>query len=585
MRTAMPWLITFSLFLALAAGGCGPQPSAGPDQESTVAFQAFINDYLAWRYENAPTWATNVGNHTFDDQLPDMSLAAQEARHARMKEFAERLAAIDPARLSLDDAIDHEILSHHFALEDFRFTRIADYRRSPMLYSGIATGSVYSLVKRDFAPAEERFANALARIRAVPKVLEQARECLENPTEIYTKTAIAQARGGVAFFRNTLPPMAAGLSIETEFAAACDTAAQALSDYATWLETELLPRATGDWRIGAEMYDEYLPILLNIDMTADQVLERAEKEFAATRATIAQIAGDNWELFKPGVPKPADETELVKAVFDVIASQHTTPDAVLSTVKRDVEEIKTFIRDKKIIPLPEPDRLEVIEMPRFEAGRSMAYNDQPPALEPEGKSFYAVTPFLENWDQNYIESFLREYNDRMIKILTIHEAYPGHFVQGWYAGKSPSLIRKLFHNGPYVEGWAVYTETVMLENGFGGGDPAMALMRYKFLLRAIANAIIDQKLHKGLMTDEELVTFLIDQTYQERTEAEAKLTRAKLSYGQLATYFIGWIEMMDLREAYKAKVGDAFNQSDYHVAVVSHGAPPVRLLKKILLEQ
>ncbi len=577
-------VFALALLLGLALAACPPGR-----EDAAARFNAFVERYLEWGFEAYPHHTTAIGNHEHDSEMPDMSAEAIEARHDRIMEFIAELEAIDPAQLDAELAVDYEMLLNELLSEDFSYTEIAAHRNNPLIYVGLATGPVYGLMKRDFAPLDERLRSAISRMEAVPELLEQARANLvEGPPRIYTEVAIRRNAGAVAFYRDVLPEQvrasAADDGLKLEFIGIAEETADAIEDFGIWLTYDLLPHSDGDWRLGAERFDRKFSFL-GTDMSPEETLARAEAEFAAVREEMRLIAAQHWSEFFPDTDMPDDPDEAVRMVMDVIAAQHAEPENVLPRIREVIDELKLFIAESGIIELPEPDRLEVIQMPEFQAGSAIGYLDQPPPLEPEGGSFFAVTPFPPSWGADRVESFLREYNDRMVQILTIHEAYPGHFVQGWYAGFLDSPVRKIFGSGVYAEGWAVYCEWMMLDEGFGGGDPGLRLQRLKFYLRAVANAIIDPLLHKGLMAEEELVDFLVNEAFQERTEAEEKLTRARLSSVQLSTYFIGFQEMMDLRRDYEEAAGENFDIGEFHLQVLNHGAPPPRLLRRLILPE
>ena len=565
----------FLSFLLLFAA-CG-----GTENQASAQFNAVVDEYIEWRLEANPLWATGVGRHEFDSLMPDMSAEAIQARHLKEQEFASRFEAIDPADLTEQEAIDHSILLSHFEEEDFRFNELPAWKRNPRAYG--VSGAVYSLIKRDFAPLEDRLRSAMARMDGIPAYLGHARANLENPARLHTEVAIAQNRGAVSFFRNVLAPMAEGLEIADEFAAKCEEVAVALEDHGRWLEEDLLPRSNADWKVGPELYDRIFAMTAETDEPPEDFLDYSEEYFDLLRADMIKIASDNWSAFYPGEDPPADQGELIHRVMQAISLDHGESDKLVDDVNGYIVEIKQFIRDNEIIDLPEPDRLEVVRMPEFQAGSAVAYNDQPPAFDPDGKSFYAVTPTPKSWSAERVESFMREYNQLMLRLLTIHEAYPGHYVQGWYASKLDSPVRKLFGSGIYAEGWATYCEWMMLDEGFYADNPGFHLQRLKYNLRCVANAIIDQKMHKGMMTDEECLDLLVNGAFQTEEEARGKLQRVKLGAGQLSTYFYGFRAMTRLRADYEELKGEDFVLKDFHYEVVRHGSPPMRLLRKLLL--
>ena len=312
----------------------------------------------------------------------------------------------------------------------------------------------------------------------------------------------------------------------------------------------------------------------------------AEREFDRVQREMAVIARQLWSRYfpKPALP-PDDETgrrASVRKVLERIGKDHGKPENLVRDVRRTVEHIKRFIRERDLLRLPEPDICQVVEMPEFKRGNSTAYMNSPPPLDPKAKGYYAVSPPPKDWDAPRVQSYLEEYNRNMLQILTIHEAYPGHYVQLEYANRIPSPFRRVLQSGVYVEGWAVYTEQMMLDQGYGEGDLPLRLTQLKFYLRAVANAILDHKMHCDGMTDDEALALLMDQSYQSEGEARLKVLRAKQSSVQLSTYFVGRMAMCRLRQSVQREWGDKFDLGRYHEAVLANGPVPVKYLPELV---
>jgi uncharacterized protein (DUF885 family) len=268
-----------------------------------------------------------------------------------------------------------------------------------------------------------------------------------------------------------------------------------------------------------------------------------------------------------------------------VAKEHGKPEDLVTDARATVDRIKQFIREKGILRLPEPDRCQIIEMPEFQRGNSLAYLNNAPPLDPDAPSIYAISPPSSDWTPQRVKSLLEEYNRHMLQILTIHEAYPGHYVQLEYANREPSLIRRVLGSGVFIEGWAVYTEQTLLDQGYGDGDLALRLTQLKFYLRAVCNAILDHKLHCSNMNDEEAIRLMIDGAFQSEEEARAKLVRAKQTSVQLSTYFVGRMGHVRLREQVQRELGDNFNLARYHEAVLSHGSVSMKYLPELVRKE
>ena len=272
----------------------------------------------------------------------------------------------------------------------------------------------------------------------------------------------------------------------------------------------------------------------------------------------------------------------IRLVIDAVGHEHGKPEALASDARETVGHIKSFIRENDILRLPDPDRCEVIEMPEFKRGNAIAYMDSAAPLDPAAGSFFAISPPASDWSAQRAETFLQEYNKYMLQVLTIHEAYPGHYVQLEYAHRVPSLVRKALQSGVYIEGWAVYTEQMMLDQGYGAGDLRLRLMQLKFFLRAVANAIITHRMHCTEVSDDEILKFLLDEAFQSEAEAREKIIRTKQSNTQLSTYFVGRTAMYNLRQQVEHEMGDNFDLGRYHEAVMSVGSVPVKYLPELV---
>jgi hypothetical protein len=272
----------------------------------------------------------------------------------------------------------------------------------------------------------------------------------------------------------------------------------------------------------------------------------------------------------------------IRAVLDELGKDHGKPEDLVADARRTVEAIRTFIRDKRILTLPDPDSCRVMEMPEFQRGFSVAYLNPAPPLDAKADSLYAVAPPPADWSPARVETFLREYNRPMLQILTIHEAYPGHYVQLAYSNRCPSLIRKIHYSGVFAEGWAVYTEQMMLDQGFGAGDLSLRLHQLKFYQRAVINAILDHKMHCANMSDEEALKLLVERGFQTEGEAVGKIQRAKQSSTQLSTYFVGRMAFYRLRQEVQRRRGAAVDHARFHEEVLAHGTQPVKYLPELV---
>jgi Bacterial protein of unknown function (DUF885) len=395
-----------------------------------------------------------------------------------------------------------------------------------------------------------------------------------------------QNRGAISFYEKDLFELVGDTPQLDALKQVAAGVAKELKSYQTFLETEVLPQAKGEWRLGKEKFSRKLELVLDLGLTADEVLAEAETEFTRVQRDMYVVARQLWSRYFPNKPLPADDTtgrrETIALVIAEVSKEHGQPEALILDARATVASIKDFIREKDILRLPEPDLCQVIEMPEFRRGNSIAYLESALPLDPNGSSFYAVSPPPSIWGESQVRSFLEEYNRHMLQVLTIHEAYPGHYVQLEYSNRVPSMIRRVLQSGVFVEGWAVYTEQMMLDQGYGNGELALRLNQLKFYLRAVANTILDHRMHCTDISDEAALRFLVDEAYQSEGEAKLKIVRAKQSSVQLSTYFTGRMAHYRLRQEIQRELGDKFELGRFHEAVLDHGSVPVKFLPELV---
>jgi uncharacterized protein (DUF885 family) len=546
-----------------------------------------FQSYLDQEFQRHPYFATQQGNHDYDDRLDDLSPAARK-KDAEVTRgvFATLPKEIDYQKLSRAGQIDFDIWKHYLGYQLWQTDNDNRFEFDPRVYGEYVSDSVFILFTQSSLPRERNVANAAKRITYIPRVVAAAKEGLKNPPRVLTEVAIKRNLGAISFYEKEIYQFAGETPGSEPLATPCREAVKALKDYQQWLEKELLPKSGGDWRLGKEKFAKKLELELDAGLTADEVVKIAEAEADRVEREMYTIAKQLWAKLFPGKPLPPDDPAgrrlTTKAVLDELGKDHGKPENIVADAKKTVDKIRTFIRERRILTLPEPDTCKVIEMPEFQRGFSAAYLNPAPPLDPTADSLYAVSPPPADWKAERVETFLREYNSAMLQVLTIHEAYPGHYVQLAYSSRCPSLVRKLLYSGTFAEGWAVYTEQMMLDQGYGDGDLSLRLHQLKFYQRAVINAILDNKMHTANMSDEEALKFLVERGFQTEGEAVAKILRAKQSSTQLSTYFVGRTAFYRLRQDVQRKQGDTFDLAKFHEAVLSHGTLPVKYLPELV---
>jgi uncharacterized protein (DUF885 family) len=548
------------------------------------AFQKIAHDYVEQYLRANPEQATDLGDHRFDGQLTDYSSDAQAKDLATQKQFRDKLNSIDGSHLTGANNIDFRILKENIDYQIFRGEELKEPEWNPLVYMQSLANSLYLLVARDFAPAVNRIPSLRERMEKIPGVIAQAKANLQHPPRIHTETAIEQTQGAINLVRTELAPLLdQAPQMKKELAPLQDKTAAALEDYKKWLQNDLLPRSDGNFRLGAEKYRKKLRFALASDLPMEEIMKRAKADLEQTQTAIYETA---LPLYKKYFPKADEKTltdkhKVTAAVLGKLAEQHPDDATVVDFAKKVGAEATDFVKQRNLVTVPDAP-LDVIAMPEFKRGVAIAYCDAPGPLEKNGKTFFAVAPTPKDWSKERKESFFREYNNYQIRDLTVHEAMPGHYLQLAHANEfhAPTLVRAIFQSGTFIEGWAVYMEQMMAEKGYLG--PEVKMQQLKMRLRAIANAIMDQSIHAGNMSEKEAMDLMMKETFQQEGEAVAKWKRARLTSAQLSTYFVGATEHLDLRAAAQKKLGKDFNLKKYNDQVISYGSPPVKYVRELM---
>ena len=556
-------------------------------QEADTKLEAFFRDHLEEVFRMRPLEATFLGDHRFDHLLDDISTQARGNWLSQSRRRLDALAKDVPfAELSNDGKVSYGILREELSRSIWLTENTHPFEQDPRTYGAYISDSVYSLLTQSTLPKEKNISNAIARMAEIPRITLVAKETLKAPPRSVLDTAVLQNRGAIHSYEQEIFNLAGDTPQLESLTKAAKRVVESLREYQQFLEVDLLPRATGEWRLGREKFSRKLELVLDAGMTAEQVLREAEAELLRVQRDMYVVARQLWSRHFQNKPLPPDDAAgrhfTIAEVIRAVSEDHGPPELLIADARSSVGRIKEFIRKHDILRLPEPDRCLILEMPEFRRGNSAAYLDPALPLDPLGSSTYAVSPPPADWSAARIRSFLEEYNRHMLQVLTIHEAYPGHYVQLEYSNCSKSLIRRTLQSGVFTEGWAVYTEQMMLDQGYGDGDLALRLNQLKFYLRTVANAVLDHKMHCTEMTDAEALRFLTQDAYQSEGEARLKIIRSKQSSVQLSTYFVGRTAFYRLRQQVQRELGEAFELGRYHEAVLDHGSVPVKYLPELV---
>jgi uncharacterized protein (DUF885 family) len=573
-------------------------------------FPKFLHEF----FEANPTYATEIGFHDVDDRWPDVTEAGRLAR----LDFVERWTATfdELAGLSADDEIDRDLLRMELDAARFADTELREEAWDPLQWIYLLGGGLFSLISREFAPLATRLTSLAGRLEGIPAVVDGAKAALvgvgDRPVgRFQTETALKQLHGVAELADDGLREAEAAAAdpavaaVTPRLRAAVTTAKAALTDFETHLREVVLPASDGDGRLGHDLFAAKMQhTMRSDDLSPERILAEADDELLAVRAEMVLLAGQLWPTWCPDQPLPEDEGAVVRGVLDAIALDHPKAPDLIDFCRAEISRIEAFCAERDLIGhVDEP--LDIRWTPVFMRAFGGAMLSTPGPLDKGEKAFFSITPIPEDWSEDQRESYLREDNARMLRLLSIHEAVPGHYLQGVYANRAPSHVRSIFWSGLFAEGWAVYVTQVMMDVGYGKDDPALLLTHWKFYLRSITNAIIDARIHVHGMTQEDAVHLMVEVGFQEEAEARAKFDRARLSSTQLSTYFAGSMEMWDIELEARRRAARAIGSDDMidpghlpggfgetpgfvyrrHLeSVIAHGAPPTSLLKRILFE-
>jgi len=554
--------------LAILLVGCTKTPPPLADSEKLT--QDFIYGNLAL----SPSSATAAGYHqhngmTLDGMLDDYSVAGLEQQRQFCTDIQNRAGVLDPSKLDKEQKADLDIITSNTGLCLLELNTIQNFKHNPTVYVELVGNALFTPYMLNYAPVEQRFDHITSRLTKVPMLFEQAKTNLTDAPEVWNRVAREENEGNIELIDKTLRG-AVPESRKAAYATAADKAIAAARDFNAFLKDQL-SKKTSDWRLGKEKYAQKFALVLASGLTPEQLLAAAEADLKTVRADMAKLAAP----------------QTVMQALDAAARQHTTRENYIPKAKEMLAQATAFVKQKDLLTLPARANLQVTETPEFLRGiyGVGGFNAAPP-LEPQLGAFYWITPIAANWSAARAESKLREYNDFGLQQLTIREAMPGHYVQFEYANDvqpvSRRLLRSLYSNGPYVEGWGVYTQQLMSDAGYLDNSKGLRLTLDKQILRVLANTILDVRLQTMGMTDQQAIDLMIKDTYQEKEEATAKLQRAQLSSCQLPTYFVGWKGWLNVREHYKQKKGAAYSLKAFHEAALKESGVSLPALEGLL---
>jgi uncharacterized protein (DUF885 family) len=586
------------------------QTNQSPDAVRVAAAQKFAalsDQFMKESLALSPSSASAAGYHHHDPKtgktieldalLDDLSLESIAQQRAFYANWRERFREETPwTELDPEDTADWQLVDDQIGLSLLEFDKIQSYRHNPTVVVELIGNALFLPLTQTYAPHDVRVGHVLSRVQQIPRLLDQVRPYLTDADPVWVSTAVEENAGNIDLIENTLAQeIPVGSPLKAQYDEAAPPAIAALNDFSRWLQNDLGKRPSKlTWRLGKELYDQKFKLVMETPVTPEQVLADAEQDMKSVRAEMLQIALPLHAQMYPGHNDHAElrvndrENLIIGEVLQKISDEHPRRDQLQQTIETDLAGITQFIREKKIVSLSARDNLKVIPTPPFERGiYSVAGFHSAPPLEPQAEAEYWVTPIDPKTPEEKAESKLREYNNFTLQWLSIHEALPGHYVQFEHLNniqpERRRLLRSLYANGAYVEGWAEYIAQVMMDEGFLNNDPRFRIVMRKIRLRVISNAILDIKMHTMEMTDQQALDLMTKESFQTQAEAEGKLRRVKLSSTQLPTYYVGIREWFALRQKYQAAAGKSFDLLKFHDLVLEEGPLPVPVVEKLVM--
>jgi uncharacterized protein (DUF885 family) len=582
-------------------------PPAQSESPAAQKFAALSDQFMKDSLALSPVNASAAGYHThidpktgqkleLDAMLDDVSLESIALQRSFYANWRERFHAECPvSSLDPEDAADWQLIDDQVGLNLLEFDKIQNYRHNPTVVVELIGNGLFLPLTQTYAPHDVRIAQVLSRIQQIPRALNQVKPYLADSDPVWIKTALEENEGNIDLILGSVArEIAAGSQLQTKYDQVAPAAVAALHDFSNWLLLDFAKRPSmGTWRLGEPLYDQKFRLVMETPVTPAQVLADAEQEMKTVRAEMTDLALPMHAQMYPAhtdhanLAVPQRQNEIISEVLAKISDDHTTRDKLQQTIESQLAGIIQFINEKKIVTLSSRDNLKVIPTPPFLRGiYSVAGFHSAPPLEPQAEAEYWVTPIDTQMPAASVESKLREYNNFTLRWLSIHEALPGHYIQFEHLNniqpERRRLLRSLYANGAYVEGWAEYIAQVMMDEGFLNNDPRFRMVMRKIRLRVISNAILDIKMHTMGMTDAQAMELMTQEAFQTQAEAEGKLLRVKLSSTQLPTYYVGLREWLAFRKKYQAAAGTNFDMLKFHDRVLDEGPLPVPIVEKLV---
>jgi len=572
--------LVFSVIIGCKKDGSSVGPLMGKDD---AAFAVYENSYLEGLWKLDPDRATTTGYHKYDSLLlvPDDKFRDKLITYAKVQ--LDSLSRFEITQLAEANRMDYKMMQNEAERIEWNYQQLKAYQWDPSSYNVIGTFAY--ILNEHYEALDKRLRHFYQKMANIPAYYKAAEKQLRNPVEELTSLAIEQHLGGVGVFEKDFADSLKKTKIpEAEQKQMIDrsrASAEVIKSYAAWLKA-LKNDKPRSFRLGKELYDAKFKYEIQSEYSAQQIFNAATERKKYLHREMAKISKKLWPKYFGTKAMPKDSLDLIAQVIDTLSAKHVAPDEFQPAIEKQIPKLTAFVKSKDLVTLDPTKPLVVRREPGYMAGVAGASMSSPGPYDKGGNSYFNVGS-LSGWPAAQAESYLREYNNYTLQILCIHEAIPGHYVQLVYANKAPSLIKSVFGNGAMVEGWAVYSEEMMLDNGFGGDDPEMRLMWYKWHLRSVCNTILDYDVHTQNMQKADALKLLTREAFQQQAEAEGKWKRVSVSSVQLDSYYTGYKEISDLRELYKKKLADKYKLKEFNEKLLSYGSAPVKLIKEVMM--
>lgn len=579
--------ITCIVLLSIVLFSCAQDKSkdSNNSQSPDTKFSAYKEGLVLRLWKMYPSWASSVGYHNYDSLLTVPDAEHRNAELDFIHAEIDSLKSFDSNGLNDNNRTDFYLIDNQLKSAQWSITDMKSYEWDPSSYN---VGSIFGeMLNNNYDSLDNRLHSFYLRMENIPAFYEAAKKNIVNPTKEHTGLAIDQNTGSVSVFEKDLKEALDKSKLTADekekMLVRSGQAIAAINGYVEWLK-KMKNDTPRTFRLGKDLYAKKFEYDIMSAYSPEEMYKKAVAHKKELHKSMAGLSVKLWPEYMGKIKTPSDTLQMIRMVIDRLSEAHVKPELFQTAIEGQLKDLAAFIKTKDLIYMDPSKPLVVRKEPDYMAGVAGASISAPGPYDKSGNTYYNVGS-LSGWPKEKSESYLKEYNHYILQILNIHEAIPGHYTQLVYSNQSPSIIKSILGNGSMVEGWAVYSERMMLEEGYGNNDPAMWLMYYKWNLRATCNFILDYDVHTGSLTKEAALKFLTEEAFQQQTEAENKWRRVQLTQVQLTSYFNGFTEIYELREEMKKILGDKFNLKQFHEKFLSYGSSPVRVIRELMLKE